>query len=429
MSEHVATRETQELDRLSERRGAVQALAADILLLWGTAEDRWRSVTWQDGNRTYCLSRGDFTQLQSGDEYQNEDWIHVLDGDEHDAYALQPNHEFSAPDETFVELADVMQRFANRTVFHKVREYLAAAPSSTSNAYYNDAPPQPREIRIQLDRHAAKFQDFTDAPYEPFIMVRVGDSYDGRNPEFCSYDLTENELRRPDYRNPYGPIRAEAPQEEHLRWFVRVVSAGVQAPEPRGYNMFAAPPREQLPAGSLVDTAVRRILAFERQESEVAQHRQLSPPRAEIAREAADILCGLEASHALYTYVERDGSTVLRTVVDIIEYDHSTQAGRTVETAVGFIVSNDSIVLETFATNDEDASRRVVFIDITASEASGMVMLFGVDGEPLRGDAAVDEAQEIVDAVCTAEAGRMLRPCTQDIAAGFESYVIRNSGR
>lgn len=434
MSEQqLATPEIQQNERLGERRKALRGLAADMLLMLGEAEDRWRSITWQDeaSGRSYCLNAGDFTQLQSGERH-NDMWLYIMDGDEHDAFCIESEHEFAAPDDMFGDVAEVITQHASQRIYETASQMLKEAPALKVYTSYGEQE-QPRQVRLQLDRHAAQIQDFTDAVHEPFIWVRTSDAM-ARDYEVLScYDVTSNRVHHTDSRNPYGPVSADAPQEEHVRWLLRLVTNGRAAPSPRGYHMFAAPAPQHIeqPNRELVEGAVERIIARERLADEAISRRQLSQSRADIAGEDADILIGLEASYGLYANTELDGSTVIRTIAELTEFDYSTQAGQTVETAVGILVTNGYMVLETFAVDVAVRSRRIIYVDLFKSQASGMIALGSADGDPLRGDAAVDELHDIVTSIYNGQAGigTTLRPCPLDIAAGFDSNEIRDSGR
>lgn len=429
MSEQqVATPETHQEERLGERRRALRGLAADMLLIWGVAEDRWRSITWEDeeNGRSYCLNRGDFTQLQTGEGYSNDMWLYVMGDDEHDAFCLETGHEFAPPDSDFEDIAEAINTFASQRTYDLAREILETAPALEEYSQ-SELREQRKQVRVQFERHAVRLQDFTDAEHGPFIWVRATDAFGSDHEVLSCYDLDRGTLRPADPRNPYGPVDASAPPEDHVRWLMRTLTHGSAAPQPRGRYMFAAPRATE--SSGLAEAAAERIVARERQFNEAAGQRQMSPSRIETARAAADILSNLDASYGLYASTELDGSTVLRTIVDLIDYDYSTQSGRKVETAVGFHVTNDGILLETFSIEPGVDSRRDVYVDISTSEAAGSVMLQGSNGQGLRGDSAVDEMQEIMDAVVNADISLALRPCPLDIAAGFDSNEIRDSGR
>lgn len=428
IEQQVATPETQQEERLGERRQALRGLAADMLLIWGMAEDRWRSITWQDeeNGRSYCLNTGDFTQLQAGEGHRNDMWLYVMDGDEHDAFCLESGHEFAAPDSVFEDIAEAINTFASQRTYDLACEILKTAPALQEYSQ-SEIREQRKQVRIQFERHAVRLQDFTDAEHGPFIWVRTTDAFGAGHEVLSCYDLARGTLRPADPHNPYGPIDAGAPPEDHVRWLMRMLTHGSVAPQPRGRFMFAAPRATE--SSALAEAAADRIVAKERQFNGAAEQRQMSPSRIEIASVAADILSNLEASYGLYANTELDGSTVLRTIVDLIDYDYSTQSGRKVETAVGFHVTNEGILLETFSIEAGVNSRRDVYIDLSTSEAAGSVMLQGSNGEGLRGDAAVDEMQEIMDTVVNADISLALRPCPLDIAAGFDSNEIRDSGR
>lgn len=232
-------------DPVERRLSAMRALADFLLFVDGTSSDHSRDLEWSVGEGTVAIRRHDHT-TELGQRYgQATLWLHLNGGaDAADAYPLGsdlPSEERPEP-EVLEMLSALICDYATLRLYDFAKARLEAV-GTREGELINRSDLWHKGLPVSL-------YDFTDAPHEPYILIRVDPTANatplvagsGARHTHATFDLTSDELRQSDKAYPHGwpmsGIRklsradqgykkatqtAELLHEELLLWFHRAL--------------------------------------------------------------------------------------------------------------------------------------------------------------------------------------------------------------
>lgn len=385
MSERPAPAETLVSEGTARRR-ALHGLAADMLtLLQVTSEDHWRSLTWQEGGATYVLNRGDSAQLQTQETTDHTNWLHVIDSDgEHAAYSLGED-EFAAPDYAFDALADAVNRQATRTLYALAAERLSVIVPGTA-------------LDFLYAGQRVVVNDFTQAEYDPFILVKVGETHNS-----VTYDLTQELLHFTDPHTHFGPVEANEPNEAHVQWLLCAMASG---------NSYGA---------DRPDSVAPQIP----QSTEGQEHTREALHPENVA-EIHDFMRRIEArEHSAALLVSRRGRTVVvRTSFAMPYFSRGEQDTKNIPIAFGIVYDGQSLHAEVIPVDGRIDLGFVFNVDLKLNTANAHGTGAGTTIS-MQGDFAFQQLFEYCDVLGARDSTEDLRVCTPVVAGRFKHATLK----